>query len=138
MLVQDSHENAPVRHGQPPSAHTENTPSEAENNAALAVLESFMEKGGSNLTAEEQALLELLSDLIQSYEQKNHEPFPEAGPVETLKFLMEEHGLKAIDLEPVFGSRGRVSDALNGRRQISKEQAKRLAEKFHVSAAAFI
>jgi HTH-type transcriptional regulator/antitoxin HigA len=51
---------------------------------------------------------------------------------------MESNGLKAVGLAPIFGGRGRVSDVLSGRRNISKEQAKRLAERFHVSPAVFI
>jgi HTH-type transcriptional regulator/antitoxin HigA len=41
-------------------------------------------------------------------------------------------------LLPVFGSRSRVSEAVNGKRAISKSQAKRLGEFFSVSPAAFI
>ncbi|HXJ39487.1 MAG TPA: hypothetical protein VNH18_09415 [Bryobacteraceae bacterium] len=39
---------------------------------------------------------------------------------------------------PIFGSRGRVSDVLSRRRAISKDQAKRLGERFQASPAAFI
>ena len=51
---------------------------------------------------------------------------------------MESNGLKAIELAPIFGGRGRVSDVLSGRRSISKEQAKKLGARFHVSPAVFI
>ena len=47
-------------------------------------------------------------------------------------FLLEQRGLSSKDLWPVIGSKGRVSEILSGKRDISKEQAKTLAEFFHV------
>jgi antitoxin component HigA of HigAB toxin-antitoxin module len=38
----------------------------------------------------------------------------------------------------IFGSRSRVSDAVNGKRAISKEQAKRLSERFKLRVEAFL
>ncbi len=46
--------------------------------------------------------------------------------------------MRQVDLLPVFGSRSRVSEAVNGKRAISKAQAKRLGRLFHLSPAAFI
>jgi antitoxin component HigA of HigAB toxin-antitoxin module len=43
-----------------------------------------------------------------------------------------------VDLLPVLGTRGRVSEVLSGKRSISKEQAKRLAAGFMVTADLFI
>jgi plasmid maintenance system antidote protein VapI len=51
---------------------------------------------------------------------------------------MEENDLSQADLLDVFGSRSRVSEAVSGKRAISKEQAKRLGDRFRVSPAAFI
>jgi len=51
---------------------------------------------------------------------------------------MEQRGLKQADLVPVLGSRAQVSDLVNGKRGISKAQAKKLAEYFGVSAAIFL
>jgi len=45
---------------------------------------------------------------------------------------MEEHGLRQRDLLDVFGSRGIASEVVSGKRAISKAQAKKLAEVFHV------
>jgi HTH-type transcriptional regulator/antitoxin HigA len=39
---------------------------------------------------------------------------------------------------PLFGSKGVASEVLNGKRSISKAQAKKLAAFFHVSADLFI
>jgi HTH-type transcriptional regulator / antitoxin HigA len=51
---------------------------------------------------------------------------------------MEDRDLKQIDLAPLFDGRSRVSDALAGKREISKAQAKALAAFFKVSADLFI
>jgi HTH-type transcriptional regulator / antitoxin HigA len=51
---------------------------------------------------------------------------------------MEEHGLRQRDLLEVFGSRGIASEVLSGKRAISKSQAKKLAELFHVPADLFL
>jgi HTH-type transcriptional regulator/antitoxin HigA len=110
---------------------------EGENEAALAIVEALMEKGDDGRNHEEDAILDLLVTLIEQFEKKEYR-LPEGTPLNALKYLVEANGLKAVELEPIFGSRGRVSDVLSGRRDISKEQAKRLAERFNVSAAAFI
>lgn len=50
---------------------------------------------------------------------------------------MEANNLEPKDLIPIFGSKGAVSDALNGKRPFSKNQIVRLSERFNVSPAAF-
>jgi HTH-type transcriptional regulator/antitoxin HigA len=55
-----------------------------------------------------------------------------------LRYLMDDRGLKQADLLPVFGSSGIASEVVNGKRSISKTQAKKLAEFFNVSVELFI
>lgn len=88
-------------------------------------------------TPEEQALADLLGKLINDYESDHHS-IPEATPLETLQHLMQEHNLRQADLLNVFGTRNVASDVCNGKRSISKAQAKKLAERFKVSADLFI
>jgi HTH-type transcriptional regulator / antitoxin HigA len=110
---------------------------EEENSKALAVIELLMAKGDSRRTPEEEMLLELLTILVERFEQREY-PIGEVLPVEALRELMERNELKAIDLVPEFGSRAKASEILQGKRAISKEQAKRLALRFNVSPAVFI
>jgi HTH-type transcriptional regulator / antitoxin HigA len=49
--------------------------SEDENNRMLAIIEELMSKGEDGLTPEEDALLELLVDLVHDFEEK-HYPLP--------------------------------------------------------------
>jgi len=51
---------------------------------------------------------------------------------------MEQNNLRQKDLVPVFGSRSTVSAVVNGKRGITKVQARKLAERFHASADLFI
>ena len=87
--------------------------------------------------AEEKALANLLQRLIQDYDDE-HYPIPDPPPHRMVRFFMEQRGLKQADLVPVIGSRAQVSDLVNGKRGVSKAQAKKLAEFFHVSVELFI
>jgi HTH-type transcriptional regulator / antitoxin HigA len=61
-----------------------------------------------------------------------------ANPRSILLHLMEEHDLKQADLVGVIGSRGVVSEVVNGKREISKAQVAALARLFHVDVGLFI
>ncbi|MEP7341003.1 MAG: transcriptional regulator [Acidobacteriota bacterium] len=108
----------------------------AENDYYLAVVEGLMRKG-DDLSKEEAALLDLLSLLIETFERKHYQ-IKKSEPRAILNELMAANRLKQSDLLPVFGSKSRVSEVVNGKRDISKEQAKKLATFFHVSADLFI
>lgn len=110
---------------------------EAENERALEIVNGLMSKGEKKLDTGERWLLKMLVRLIEDFEEKAY-PIDEAPPRAVLKTLMEDRGLKQIDLAPLFGGRSRVSDVLAGKRDISKMQAKALAEFFKVSADLFI
>jgi HTH-type transcriptional regulator/antitoxin HigA len=94
-------------------------------------------KKGEGLSPEEEKLLDLLSNLVEAYEDEYY-PIPDVSPNEALKFLMEQNDLKQSDLLPIFSSSGIASEVINGKRSISKTQAKKLAEFFNVSVAVFI
>jgi HTH-type transcriptional regulator/antitoxin HigA len=110
---------------------------ESENSRMLAIIDGLMAKGEDGLSAEEEALLDLLVNLVHDFETKNYS-FPASPPHKMLAFLLEQRGLKPSDLWPVLGTKSRVSDALSGKREISKEQAKKLAAFFHVGVQLFI
>ena len=110
---------------------------EEEFDRMVATVGELMARGENNLSTEESALLETLAILIQAYEDRNY-PLPPRPPKDMLAYLMETSGKMANDLLPVFGARGRVSEVLNGKRSISKVQAKRLAALFSVPVDLFI
>ena len=75
--------------------------------------------------------------LIEKFEEE-HYPIPQGTPHSMLLHLMEAQNLKQEDLVGVIGSRGVVSEVVNGKRDISKNQAKTLAEFFSVDVSLFI
>lgn len=109
---------------------------EAENERAILLVEKLLEKG-DKISPEENALLDLLWNLIADFEEKFYQP-RDASPQEVLIEMMNARSLKQKDLIEVFGSKSRVSEAVSGKREITKLQAKALAEFFKVSVELFI
>ena len=108
---------------------------EAEHARLTAMLLELDEREAPS--QEEEALAEVLTLLIEDYEEKYH-PLPAVSPNESLRALMQERGLSHKDIWPVLGNKGAATEVLSGRRSISKAQAKRLAEFFHVPIDLFI
>jgi HTH-type transcriptional regulator / antitoxin HigA len=107
---------------------------ESENEAAIILAESLEHR---QRTPEEDALLELLIILIEKFEDASY-PVPNVEPDRMLLHLMESRNMKQEELVGVIGSRGVVSEIVNGKRSISKAQAKALSQLFHVSPSLFI
>jgi HTH-type transcriptional regulator / antitoxin HigA len=110
--------------------------SDAELQQVTESVEPLLDKGARR-TPEEEALCRLLIRLIEDYQQ-SHPVIPKLGPRGALEALLEARNLRQVDLLPIFGSRSRVSDAVNGKREISKSQARKLGEFFSVSPDLFI
>lgn len=109
---------------------------EKENERIVAELEK-LDTRARPLTPEEEDLSELMTLLVRQFEESRY-PLGHAEPLEALRILMEDRGLRQRDLIPVFGSSSVVSDVLNGKRSISKAHARKLAESFHVPVGLFI
>ena len=103
-----------------------------------SIFNGLMNKGEDNLSPEETRLFELMANLLEEYERRTLAPIEDTTPAETLRFLIQENKLRQTDLDDVFGSQAVVSKVLNGKRSISKAQAKLLAERFRMAADAFI
>lgn len=109
--------------------------SEAEYDRALAIAERLTFK--KDRTEAEIKFLKLVVVLIEDYETE-HYPMDDVAPHELLQHLMESNGARQADLVGLIGSRGVVSEVVNGKRAISKAQAKALGELFSVSPGLFI
>jgi HTH-type transcriptional regulator / antitoxin HigA len=108
---------------------------EKENEAYTEVLYE-LDRRSKRLTAAEKELAELLTLLIEDFEEKRYR-LPRAKPVDVVRFLMEQHGLLQKDLADVFGTRSIVSEVLSGKRELNKEHIPRLSARFHVSPEVF-
>jgi HTH-type transcriptional regulator / antitoxin HigA len=113
---------------------------EAENEKCLAIVEALMFKG-QNRTIEETALLRVIVLLIEEFEEKYYsfKEWQKTTPHEFLQHLMAGKGIKQSDLVGILSmSSGLISSIVNGKRQISKAQAKKLGGYFNVSPSLFI
>jgi HTH-type transcriptional regulator/antitoxin HigA len=108
---------------------------EAENERSTQVLESLLRK--KKRSREEQRLIELLTLLIEEFEERQY-PMPrQAGPVDLVRHLMDANGLRQTDLLDVFGTASVICEVLKGKRELSKTHIVKLSERFHVSPALF-
>ena len=96
----------------------------------------LMERPDASISEEEGRLLELLSIVIEEYEDRAH-PLPPGKPHRMLAYLLKEKGMKPSDLWTIL-PKSRVSEILSGKRAISKAQARKLSDFFHVSIDLFL
>lgn len=108
---------------------------EAENEHYIRTLEILDAK--SNPTAAESALADLLTMLIEGFEEK-HYALRKASPLENLTELMQAHKLKQRDLVDVFGTPSIVSEVLAGKRHLATSHIRKLSDRFHVPAELFL
>jgi HTH-type transcriptional regulator/antitoxin HigA len=88
-------------------------------------------------TRHHQDAIDLLTLLIGKWDE-DHNSFSEVNPVEALEFLMNENGLKGVDLANELGvSKSLISDILHYRRGFSREIIRKLADRFKVSQELF-
>lgn len=101
---------------------------EEDYDKALARIETLMNAEPGTLEGDE---LDILVTLIEAYEAK-HYPIPICDPIEAIKFRMEQMGLEAKDLTPIIGSRSKVSEVLNYKRQLSIAMIRNLHVRLNV------
>jgi HTH-type transcriptional regulator / antitoxin HigA len=93
--------------------------------------------GLENVTPAQSEAIELLTLLIERYEQE-HYSIPAANPTSVVKYLLQSQGLNQRDLIPEFGSESAVSMFLSGQRKLNLEQVKKLSSRFRLPADVFI
>lgn len=108
--------------------------SEADYEAALGEIERLW---GARSGTPEGDRLDVLATLIDAYESE-HYPMDPPGPVEAIKFRMEQQGLTRKNLEGILGTRTRVAEVLNRRRALSINMIRRLHERLRISAEVLI
>ena len=71
--------------------------------------------------------------LIEAFERSR---WPRRRPTlpDLLTYLMDQHGLSRADLVPLLGTASRVSEILNGKRELSMSMVRKLRERFQISA----
>src|SRR5207249_2068536 len=111
---------------------------ENELDRAIEIIDGLVARGFEDLTAGEDAYLDVLSDLVEKYE-KEHHPIPEASALEVLQFLMEDRNLNQRALALGAGiAVSTMSDIMACRRKINLDHMKKLAQFLQVSPAVFM
>ena len=109
---------------------------EDQYNYAVQILDKLIDMVGEDENHPLSSLMETIGTLIENYEHDQF-PEPEGNSIGSLKYLMEEHGLKQSDLNEL-GSQGVVSEILNGKRNLNLRQIRALSNRFKVSPSVFI
>ncbi|MGB5684913.1 MAG: transcriptional regulator [Candidatus Electrothrix sp.] len=110
--------------------------SEVEYENLVSLLDSLIDEVGENENHPLASLMESIGSLVEAYENNNL-PDIHGTPVDALRYLMGEHGLKQSDL-PEIGSQGVVSEVLKGKRGLNIRQIKEISARFNVSPLVFI
>jgi HTH-type transcriptional regulator/antitoxin HigA len=102
----------------------------ADHSAAIKRIASLM---GAQAGTPESDELEILVTLVDAYEDKHHAIAP-PDPVSAILFRMEQQELSRRDLEPLIGSRARVSEILGRKRNLTLPMIRRLRSGLNISA----
>jgi len=97
------------------------------------VLARIDELMGAKFGTPEGDELDILATLVDAYEEK-HFPMDAPDPVSAIQFRMEQQGLTRKDLEPMIGSRARVSEVMTGKRQLTLAMVRRVKAGLGISA----
>ncbi|WFU09384.1 transcriptional regulator [Rhizobium sp. CB3090] len=109
---------------------------EEEYEAALKAVRPYFENEPEADTPEA-AHFDALVLFIEEYEAK-HYPIPRASPVDVIKSVMMTNNYTRADLVEIIGSKARVADLLNGRREINLDQIKKISRAWHIPVGALV
>jgi HTH-type transcriptional regulator/antitoxin HigA len=113
-----------------------------EHAAALAVLGPLISRGTKmprELSSGESDYAGALAILVDAYEKPTRDAITAAlTPLDRLRHYMEVRNMRTKDLAELVGGKSAASMILSGKRQVSREQAKKLAEVFNTDAGKFL
>ena len=107
---------------------------EDEYNEALSRIDELFDVTPESKEFDE---VELLIALVELYEQQ-HYKIESPDPIEAIKFRMEQMEVKRIDMTKYFGTRGRVSEILNRKRELTLAMIKKLHKEFGIPAESLL
>jgi HTH-type transcriptional regulator / antitoxin HigA len=110
--------------------------SETELDRAISMIDSLLDQ--EQRDSDEEDYLDVLSDLIEKYEDE-HDPMPPVNGAEMLRFLIESRETTQAKLAVETGiAESTISSLLVGKRELSRKHIEALARHFHVSPAVFM
>src|ERR1700761_1220896 len=81
--------------------------------------------------------LDVLVALVEAWERK-HYALDLPDPAEAIRYQMEQNGLQPRDLIPFIGSRNRVHEVLNRKRELTLNMIRRLHQGLGIPAESLI
>jgi HTH-type transcriptional regulator/antitoxin HigA len=107
---------------------------EADYEAALQEIERLM---NAELDTPEGDRLDILVTLVEAYEAK-HYPIAGPDPIAAILHRMEALSMTRKDLEPLLGTRRRVSEVLARKRPLSLNMIRKIAKTMRIPAEVLI
>ena len=104
-----------------------------ENDADHVQAKALVGKLMGSRRSDDRVRLVAQARLIEAYERSR---WPRSVPTlpDLLNYLMDQHDLSRGDLVPMLGTASRVSEVMNGKRELSMNMVRRLRERFNISA----
>ncbi len=94
---------------------------------------------GHELNADQDDYLDLLSDLVSSYEEQHAKPLRRISGLEALRFILAENELTGDDLAKVLKVERSVAyRILKGSRNLTADHIRALSRRFSVSSDLFL
>jgi HTH-type transcriptional regulator/antitoxin HigA len=107
---------------------------EVDYERALRDIESLMDARQGTREGDE---LDVLATLVEAYEAEHH-AIEDPDPIALIEFAMEQRGAERVDLEPMIGTRGRVSEVLTRKRALSLSMIRKLNAEWKLPAEVLV
>lgn len=104
-----------------------------DSDAELARARALVDRLWNSEDPSDIARVQAQARLIAAYEESK---WPRRPPstAELIRHLMDQHGLTRADMVPLLGTPSRVSEVLQGKKELSMAMVKRLRARFRVPA----
>lgn len=111
--------------------------SDAELDLATTIIDELVDRGFDNLDPGEADYLNVLSELSETYEEEQH-PLDPVSDGEMLEFLCEQHQVTRSEVAEATGiATTTLTAVVQGKKEFTREQIRRLCEFFHTTPEAF-
>jgi HTH-type transcriptional regulator / antitoxin HigA len=84
--------------------------------------------------SEDEDKLDILSTLVEKYEEARWPPADASDPIDLLHFAISDLGHTQAELAALLGSRSRASEVLNRRRALTVEMIRTISEAWKIPA----
>jgi HTH-type transcriptional regulator/antitoxin HigA len=104
-----------------------------EYRAAIREIDSLLD-GHYSPGSPEDDRLDLLSVLVEAYEDDHQVTLDDPTPQEMVDFMLDQKHMTRAALAPIMGGRSRVSDFFAGKRRLSLSQIQKLRDLLSIPA----